>query len=111
VNAPEDVLAGILAEHPDCMVVDYDAEGMQFACGTVLLLPGPDRGVGLAERIVTARRAHLAQVLAEYVAEREAQAWDEGKAAGLREGKVVTPFHDRFRSVNPYRKDREADRG
>lgn len=80
-------LAGILAEHRN---VYGQQAGRLCRCG----VPDPfgqRQGNGSA-----AHRAHLAEILAAYVTEREAQAWDEGRAAATRR--------------NPYRMDQEADR-
>lgn len=66
----------------------------------------------VVKKILNARTAAADEWLAAAEStELRAKAWDEGKEAGLREGRVVTPFHDRFRSVNPYRARADRERG
>jgi hypothetical protein len=62
VNAPEDALERLQYDHRENALTCYDhPEAYCCVCGA---------------HEVGSHRAHLAQVIAEYVAEREAQAWD-----------------------------------
>jgi hypothetical protein len=84
VNAPEDALAGILAEHATVSRKPEPRNNAdrnlgrtryELRCRCGELMPWRDDG--------TAHLAHLAAVIqAEYVAEREAQAWERGAYAG-----------------------------
>jgi hypothetical protein len=63
VNAPEDALiakaAEVMSEHPDCTVIDWDDEGIQFACGEIVF-----RGTqGSARDFVEARAEHVARAV------------------------------------------------
>jgi hypothetical protein len=70
VNAPKDALAGLLDEHSDERVT-FGYAGAHFACGGFVSRTN-------YESITEATRAHLVQVLAKWVAEREVQAWEVG---------------------------------
>lgn len=99
----------------------YTAEAWleEFITKAVGLIPPARMAAILATRVREAEQRGYAQGVSDQIAaetptnraiaraeQRGAEkAWDEGKAAGLCEGKVVSPFHDRFRSVNPYRAD------
>jgi hypothetical protein len=113
VNTPEDALAGILAEH---WWGDLDdADGWRCACGTAM------------EPTDEAHHAHLAQVLAEYAAEREAQALATGIAQAVTVVRIESIKYDqpnqwvardllqsvarKVDALDPYRKDQEADHG
>lgn len=90
MNAPADALAGILAEH-----MWHHTATTHCRCGF---------RTPLAQLALEGYLAHLAAVIqAEYVAEREAKAWNEALKHASRLG-VPTP-------PNPYRKDQETDRG
>lgn len=97
MSAPEDALAGILAEHT--VLSGIRDTRAHCTCGWQ---SEPRRGLG-------AHRAHLAQVLATYVAEREAQAWDACAQYAERWAADVEGIHPQ--RANPYRTNQEADPG
>lgn len=100
MNAPEIALAILRAHagHLGASSVSWNAECLSDNCSWHA--HGTEGGMFAAHN---AHQAHLAQVLAEWVAKREARAWDAALKHASRLG-VPTP-------PNPYRKDQEADRG
>lgn len=66
-----------------------------------------DRGT---KRTVVEHRAHLADVLATHMQEREAKAWDEGQDSGFYNGRHCE-LEGYVAFTNPYRPTKEAHDG